>query len=387
MSEPTEQPTNDGHSSQSPLAEDTSVRLKLNDFDLRLQATKLVKSGSSFSKVPCLKEGGSNWNEFNTGMLDAALTELCIDVLNGTTKRPIPPPVDCSTQTWNTYVKEHAHFCIMNSHLLGNMRSRLSPTVRRQQEVDLNPDAHSVYQKLKEYSRQRGANHLLDLSYALTKKTLPQTKGIEEYNSHWDVTCQAIDSLQLDWKIPDELKQLWYLANLGDAFESWKTSITTRYAIAGIGTGSAITLNELMPLAHDHWTKLAGNAKRSAASMSAYHLDDADSDNEVYFNKRGRHDNSSNEKRSFQKRNKPDHYKGPNQKVCSVHGWLNNPKSNHDDSTCRYLKFKRGEEQNAYFQSDQKEESSKPDNLPLGVGLEGNHFTDWDEAVKHLNSH
>ncbi|KAI0531598.1 hypothetical protein GGR58DRAFT_225108 [Xylaria digitata] len=267
-------------------------RLDINDYDIKIQASKLVKSGAGFSIVPKLRDGGANWNDFNTALHDAALGEGVKDILNGKFPRPTPPDGDVDAQTWNNFVKRSIYWETMNNHLLAGIRGKLDTTIRQEQDINDETDAYTVYRQLTTYCQQRGANHLLDLSYALAKKTLPQMKGIDEYNKHWVDNCQALDSLQLSWKIPDQLKQLWYMANLGDAFDNWKTSMTTSYAIADVGTGTLILLKELMSKARDHWVKLSGSAKRNASTMAAYYLEDAHTDNEVYFTKRQKTDHN-----------------------------------------------------------------------------------------------
>ncbi|KAJ8127932.1 hypothetical protein O1611_g5702 [Lasiodiplodia mahajangana] len=368
-------------------------RLDENDYDIKIQASKLVKSGSSFNNVPKLKDGGSNWNDFNTALHDAALGEGVKDILSGSFRKPVVPFEDCTNEEWNKYVKKTAYWETMNNHLLAGIRGKLDTTIRQEQDITNETDAYTVYQQLTTYCQQRGANHLLDLTYSLAKKTLPQMKGIDEYNKHWIDTCQAMDSLQLKWRIPDQLKQLWYMANLGDAFDTWKTSMTTSYAIADVGTGTAVSLKELMSMARDHWAKLAGNAKRNASTMAAFHLEDANSDNEVYFSpdaKRRRltHSNHQHERgRGYIKKEKPTDYTGPYQKVCSIHGWSGTADGNHDDSTCRTILARKARGNRAYHQDLDtgaiSVETPKPDNLPATVNPEG-HFAEWDEAMAHL---
>ncbi|KAI0097723.1 putative polyketide synthase [Nemania sp. FL0031] len=375
-----------------PPQHTSTNRLDENDYDIKIQASKLVKSGSGFNNVPKLKDGGSNWNDFNTALHDAALGEGVMDILSGTFKKPIVPFENCTDLEWNKYVKKSIYWETMNNHLLAGIRGKLDTTIRQEQDISDETDAYAVYRQLTTYCQQRGANHLLDLTYSLAKKNLPQMKGIDEYNKHWIDTCQAMDSLQLKWRIPDQLKQLWYMANLGDAFDTWKTSMTTSYAIADVGTGTPVSLKDLMSMARDHWAKLAGNAKRNASTMAAFHLDEANSDNEVYFSpdvkRRRLNDKNNNERRHFIKKEKPANYTGPYQKVCSIHGWSGTADGNHDDSTCRTLIARKARGGGGAYHQDSDAgtiavEQPKPDNLPTIVNPEG-HYAEWEEAMAHL---
>ncbi|KAI2621843.1 hypothetical protein GGS21DRAFT_494546 [Xylaria nigripes] len=258
-------------SSNSGHGEHQDVRLELDDFSVRTQASKLVRTGAAFNNVPILQSSGSNWTLFNCKLRDAALSEGVKKILTGEFVKPDPPEDEdnLTTAQWNKYVERTTYWEVMNDHLLGGIMGKLEQAIRQEPDIDEEPSAYIVYTKLIEYCKQRGANHILELTFHLTRKTLPQMRGIDEYNSHWVDTCQAIDSLQLSWKIPDELKQLWYLSNLGEAFEVWKTSMATTYAIADVGNGTPISLQQLMALARDHWAKLASSKRNiQAASYS-----------------------------------------------------------------------------------------------------------------------
>ncbi|KHO00364.1 uncharacterized protein MAM_02287 [Metarhizium album ARSEF 1941] len=356
---------------------DDTPRLDPDDVDVQIAVSSAVGSGAYYASIPKLK-GSSNWAEWDEALNVAAMGEFVIPILDGL-QQPSPPAEPCSGTAWNNYVQQLAYWQRRNYNLMAGIRRSCTPYMA--EKIRSETMAYKAYMTLHKHSQRRGANILGEI-IGFTTDNLQKHSDVQDFVQAFREKLHNLERMQLNWTMPKELCQLLFLINLDDTFSTFRSRVYQQYRIAGVGNGADITLDQLIELAQDEHQRLETEKRLSSRSGSAI------VDPSVYLAqgstgyKHRRDTTGANQppwKRT--KLTKPSDYKGPYQKVCTIHGWLPTPGS-HNDSECntrnkqRALKAAREQRPTAY---------NPEADIPQDTNAEA--FLAWPGAELGLSQH
>lgn len=379
--QPPAQPFFEPSSSRTMSHQDDGVRLQTNNLRIRLLVSKACGNGSNYKTVTKLT-GADNWGLFSSELKNAARLEQTSELLRDEDPmcEPPQPAEDCPTHVWNTWVEDYVYFHRLNDNLLSGIQMCCDPYYNSKvQDVKYARDAYNL---LKTECRQQGASGLGEIVSSLITDNLSRHNSVKDYSEAFLTKTETLNRMDLPWEIPDQLLQLWFLANLGESFGTFRSSIFLHFKVAGVGNGPEIKLRELMTKAQDEWLRMQSEQRMATGQPSAFYTNSGRPQHRQGVKRPSDQPSERSAKRAPTYKPKPAHYTGPFQKVCDYHGWLDRS-SNHSTQDCIVLKRQRGEKPpSSYLAADYPLSSAddKP-STPSSEGLKetkdgGSYFTD-----------